>query len=131
VELCPALNYFSPRFKLKAAGAAYGYGVNLHLTAPLLASVSPITRTADLGLFADAAQVNTFQAPASPEHPLLEEFYYVHALEPTAHFRHQGKANLVFLDGHVGGETAVAGSINADLPEARVGRLRPECLRVR
>ena len=39
VEICPALDYSSPRFKLKARGAAYGYGVNLHLTWPSNSSV--------------------------------------------------------------------------------------------
>ena len=32
VELCPALPYHLAGFKLKAAGAAYGYGYNLHLS---------------------------------------------------------------------------------------------------
>src|SRR5688572_12178562 len=31
VELCPMLNYAMAKFKLKATGAAYGYGYNLHL----------------------------------------------------------------------------------------------------
>ena len=31
VTLCPSLNYLDPAFKLKAWGAAYGYGYNQHL----------------------------------------------------------------------------------------------------
>jgi prepilin-type processing-associated H-X9-DG protein len=79
-------------------------------------------------LFADAAQVNTFQAPAAPDNPLLEEFYYVNAYEPTAHFRHQDQANVVFVDGHAAAERAVADSIDPVMPEAKVGRLRDQIL---
>src|SRR6185312_13617311 len=38
VELCPSLNYAMAHFKLKATGAAYGYGYNLHLSAPMNAA---------------------------------------------------------------------------------------------
>ena len=132
VEICPSLDYGSAQFKFKATGAAYGYGVNLHLTAPKLANVARVTRPADTIAFADAAQINTFQAPASEENPLLEEFYYVSA-EPgdaTAHFRHQRTANAVFSDGHVARETPRPGSLDTHLPEQHVGQLRDECLRV-
>jgi prepilin-type processing-associated H-X9-DG protein len=77
---------------------------------------------------ADAAQVNTFQAPASPERPMLEEFYYVSVDEPTAHFRHDGRANGVFCDGHVDSEPPLVGSLDDRLPAAKVGRLRREVL---
>jgi len=131
VELCPALNYRLARFKLKATGAAYGYGYNLELSPP--ASQPPVNmqrlaRLATLAVLADAAQVNTFQPPASPDAPRLEEFYYVAQTEPTAHFRHQGKANVGFADGHVAAETPVPGSLDARLPGETIGRLRPEIL---
>jgi len=131
VEVCPALDYREPGFKLKATGAAYGYGYNLHLAPPGGERVSAASRLeppGGLGLFADAAQVNTFQPPASPENPLLEEFYYVCTNEPTAHFRHVGRANLVFCDGHVGAEAMVPGTLDDRLPQAHVGRLRSAVL---
>jgi len=133
VEICPALNYALRQFKLKAAGAAGGYGYNLGLSAPLdqpPVNVGKISRPAETAGFADAAQVNTFQAPASPDHPMIEEFYYVstNATEATAHFRHGQKAGVVFCDGHVAPETAVAGSIDPRLPRQFVGRLPPEIL---
>lgn len=130
VEICPALDYRGPWFKLKATGAAYGYGYNLHLAPPgETASATTLReRPGGIGLFADAAQVNTFQAPASPDHPLLEEFYYVCADEPTAHFRHAQRANLVFCDGHVGAEFMEPGTQDDRLPQAHVGRLRPAVL---
>jgi prepilin-type processing-associated H-X9-DG protein len=107
---------------------AYGYGVNLNLTAPTLMRIDRMTKPADTVVFADAAQVNTFQAPASPSNPLLEEFYYVHEVEKTTHFRHQETATAVFGDGHVERERAVPGSFDMNMPAQRVGRLRPECL---
>ena len=133
VAICPSLAYDSPQFKGKATGAAYGYGYNLFLSAqpdhpPV--NVSRIARSSDLAVFADAAQVNTFQPPASPDHPMLEEFYYVNTTEPTVHFRHERTANVVFRDGHVGRENPVSGSIDQRLPKERVGRLRPEILAV-
>ncbi len=133
VELCPALAYGQAGFKLKAAAAAYGYGYNLHLAPPAAAAgfvttVSKLPAPHATVLLADAAQVNTFQPPASPENPMLEEFYYVCTNEPTAHFRHGARANAVFCDGHVGAEAMTPGSLDDRLPRARVGRLRPECL---
>ena len=134
VTLCPSLNYSLRQFKLKAAGAAYGYGYNLHLSAPAgqpSVSLGKAAQPSELILFADSAQVNTFQPPASPSHPMLEEFYYVNATEATAHFRHRQKLNGLFCDGHVSTETPLAGSIDSALPSQWVGRLRPEALRLR
>ncbi|MEK7782196.1 MAG: prepilin-type N-terminal cleavage/methylation domain-containing protein [Verrucomicrobiota bacterium] len=133
VELCPSLNYALGQIKLKAQGAAYGYGYNLHLsTMPGKPPVpaAKISRPADLVLLADAAQVNTFQAPASPENPMLEEFYYVstNRMEATAHFRHAERAGGVFADGHVALEKLEAGSLDQNLPKQFVGRLRAEIL---
>lgn len=135
VELCPSLNYALGQFKLKARGAAYGYGYNLHLsTVPSKppVAVARITRPADTILLADAAQVNTFQAPASRTNPMLEEFYYVstNRSEATAHFRHLQKASVVFGDGHVAMEKMESGSLDMNLPGQFVGRLRTEQLRV-
>ena len=133
IELCPSLNYALGTFKLKASGAAYGYGYNLHLSVPpnqLPLRTSRISRPTDIVLLADAAQVNTFQAPASPENPMLEEFYYVstNRNEATAHFRHAQRANAVFCDGHVAMEKMESGSLDQNLPGQFVGRLRAESL---
>ncbi len=135
VEICPSLNYSMGQFKLKAKGAAYGYGYNLHLSVPLNQPpirISTVPRPSDTALFADAAQVNTFQAPASPSNPMLEEFYYVstNATEATAHFRHGRKANVIFCDGHVAPESPAPSSLDPRLPGQFVGRLHAERLRV-
>jgi prepilin-type processing-associated H-X9-DG protein/prepilin-type N-terminal cleavage/methylation domain-containing protein len=135
VEICPSLNYSLGQFKLKAKGAAYGYGYNLHLSTALNQPpirVSTLTRLTDTALYADAAQINTFQAPASPSNPMLEEFYYIstNATEATAHFRHARKANVIFCDGHVAPERSAPGSLDQRLPDQFVGRLHPDKLRV-
>ena len=135
IELCPSLNYALGQFKLKASGAAYGYGYNIHLSVPATqppVKVSRITRPTDLALLADAAQVNTFQPPASKSNPMLEEFYYVstNRNEATAHFRHAQRANAVFCDGHVAPERMDAGSLDQNLPAQFVGRLRLETLTI-
>jgi len=133
VQLCPSLPYSLAKFKLKALGAAYGYGYNLHL-APVAGEpfrIASVKSPPDVGLFADAAQVNTFQAPATPQNPMLEEFYYVSATERTAHFRHNSRANIVFVDGHVGQSRPVPDSIDPAMPSARVGILPSELIQVR
>jgi prepilin-type processing-associated H-X9-DG protein len=116
---------------LKATGASYAYGYNLHLSSPVSRpprKVDSVRQPVSVSLFADAAQVNDFQPPASPENPLLEEFYYLSNLEPTVHFRHQHRANVVFMDGHADMEWPVAGSLDPRMPAERVGRLREEIL---
>jgi len=108
IELCPSLDYHSGDFKLKFRGASYGYGINFYL----LNEPFPRRNDSQIALFADCAQVNTFQPPASPSNPLLEEFYYVNAHEKTAHFRHDGRANVVFCDGHMKAVKPSPGSLN-------------------
>lgn len=131
VDLCPALNYRLAQFKLKATGAAYGYGYNIHLSAPLSqpsVKLTSLERPSQIVLLADAAQVNTFQAPASPENPMLEEFYYLSTNEPTAHFRHGKRAQALHGDSHVGSAPPEEGSIDPRLPKQQVGRLAHELL---
>jgi prepilin-type N-terminal cleavage/methylation domain-containing protein/prepilin-type processing-associated H-X9-DG protein len=138
VRLCPSLNYSSPQFKLKATKIVFSYGYNKYLspgtqTQPPI-NISKVTRPTATALLADAAQVNDFQSPASPDNPLLEEFYYVDADDgqgyPNAHFRHNRQANVLFSDGHVDRERPVPDSLDSRLPNQSVGRLRPEILRI-
>jgi prepilin-type N-terminal cleavage/methylation domain-containing protein/prepilin-type processing-associated H-X9-DG protein len=139
VRLCPSLGYGLPQFKLKATNVVFSYGYNFYLSAPMgkpATNISRLHHPAQTALIADAAQVNNFEAPASPSNPMLEEFYYLD-LEtnyssadnyPNGHFRHSQKANVVFCDGHVGMETFVPGSIDPLLPSQYVGQLRPAIL---
>jgi prepilin-type processing-associated H-X9-DG protein len=134
VELCPTLNYYVSQFKLKATGATWGYGYNLFLSSA--AKEAPVNQArirdpSGIALFADAAQVNTWQDPASPENPMLEEWYYVDdgVSQPNGHFRHSRRANVAFCDGHAAVEACVEGSIDQRLPSQWVGRLRTEILK--
>jgi prepilin-type N-terminal cleavage/methylation domain-containing protein/prepilin-type processing-associated H-X9-DG protein len=137
VRLCPALNYATGQVKLKANSAVYGYGYNVYLSAAGM-NGSQIKRPTGSALFADAAQVNDFQAPASHSNPMLEEWYYVSvdtnyagsSYYPNGHFRHAQKANVIFCDGHVGLEAMVPGSLDRRLPSQFVGSLRGEVLKL-
>jgi len=139
VRLCPSLGYALAQFKLKADGVVFSYGCNRYLIEPTgkpPINLSSLRQPAQTTLAADAAQVNNFQAPASPANPMLEEWYYLD-LEtnysrpnnyPNGHFRHSQKANVAFCDGHVSAERFVADSIDPKLPSQWVGQLRPEIL---
>ena len=133
VRLCPSLDYHSPKFKLKATNVVFSYGCNTCVFAapgrPVL-NISRISKPSETVTFADAAQVNDFQSPASRSNPMLEEFYYVdtNAFYPNVHFRHAKRANVVFSDGHVALVEPVAGSIDQRMPEQFVGRLEPEIM---
>ena len=139
VRLCPALNYALPQFKPKASVPVCSYGFNALLSPASLGvspSISRVSRPTETALFADAAQVNNFQPPASPSNPMLEEWYYLDNptnypspnYYPHGQFRHSQKANAAFCDGHVGLEQFVPGSIDPKMPDQRVGRLRAEIL---
>lgn len=141
VRLCPTLYTTAAQFKLKGDNVIFSYGYNFYLSAPSgepPVSVNKIKNPTDLVLFADAAQINDFQDPASPAHPLIEEWYYLDVdtnfsspnYYPNGHFRHAQRANVTFADGHVDLEKPVSGSIDKRLPNQFIGQLRPEILMV-
>jgi prepilin-type N-terminal cleavage/methylation domain-containing protein/prepilin-type processing-associated H-X9-DG protein len=141
VRLCPTFAAIT-QLKLKAANLIfYSYAYNGVALSPSGADLTPVDMNqiktpADVVLFADSAQVNDFQAPASPSNPMLEEWYYLddptnmtsHSYYPHGHFRHSQRAEVVFCDGHVAGENLLAGSIDSKLPPQFVARFRPEIL---
>jgi prepilin-type N-terminal cleavage/methylation domain-containing protein/prepilin-type processing-associated H-X9-DG protein len=141
VRLCPALDASMPQFKSKGTNVIFSYGCNSYVfggPSQTAVNASKISHPTGTAIFADAAQVNNFQPPASHNNPLVEEWYYVD-LElnysnpnnyPNAHFRHSQNANVTFADGHVDWEKPVAGSIDPRLPNQFVGQLRPEILTV-
>lgn len=141
VRLCPSPVWNSPRFKRKGTNVVFSYGYNRYLSPPKLnrlAGINRVTQPTGTVLFADAAQVNTFQSPASPVHPMFEEFYYLDLEtnysdfnnQPNGQFRHSHKANVVFCDGHAGMESMVPGSLDKRLPDLFIGQLRPEILKI-
>ena len=127
VDLCPAFDYSSSQFKLKASVPTCDYGYNLSLSplnkAPL--NMKDIYHPSALALLADSAQVNTFEAPASPQNPMFEEWYYINqdASEPNGQFRHDQRANAVFCDGHLERQAMVAGTLDPRLPTQWIGWL--------
>ncbi len=133
VRLCPAFDASIPNFKLKATNVVFSYGYNNYLS--VAAGVPPVNmdrikQPTEMALFADSAQANDFQAPASHSRPMLEEWYYVDNTTnyPNGHFRHGRKANVTFCDSHVGQEMMVPGSRDPKMPAEYLGRLRPEIL---
>ncbi len=121
VEVCPAFPYGTAMWKPKYQGASWGYGFNTWLSGENALSL----QQAQVILFGDCAQVNTFQAPASPNHPMLEEFYMIENTQTTVHFRHGTHANMLFLDGHVVGMPMYPGTLDTRLPGGNVGRITP------
>ena len=125
VEICPAFNY-DAAYKPKYRGKWWTYGVNAELAGlPKCRSMTEV-QGRDAGrtvLFADAAWVNTFQAPASPSNPLIEEWFYIQPGMRYVHFRHGGFANVLFADWHVEACPPQAGSYDRRLPSARIGCL--------
>ena len=123
IEVCPAFAYRNPDYKPKFNGASFGYGYNIHGVAGR--HLSEIVDPSRIILFADCAQINTFQPPASLSRPLLEEFYYVspYSRDRTVHFRHGEKANVLFCDGHVESLPMASGTQDMRMPDSMVGLL--------
>jgi prepilin-type processing-associated H-X9-DG protein len=105
VEICPALLYRAPYFKQKYEIASYGYGINVNLLANGPGgkfSISQVMRPSQTIAWGDAIQINTIQPPASPQNPMLEEWYWLDIVgSPKFHFRHNGRCNVVMMDGSV------------------------------
>jgi len=127
VDFCPSFDYSSSQFKLKAAVPTcdYGYNVSLGSLGESPVNMKDIRHPSALALLADSAQVNTFEAPASVNHPMFEEWYYINQDpgEPNGQFRHDQRANAVFCDGHVERENMVVGTLDLRLPNQLIGWL--------
>lgn len=135
IEQCPSFDYQNPLYKRKAASASFGYGYNLHLSAsgartPMLndpsLKITQIQSPTQTAVFADAAQINDFQAPASPENPMVEEFYYISdggAAYANVHFRHQQQAEVAYVDGHIEKASPSPGTLDQRLPKMNLARL--------
>jgi prepilin-type processing-associated H-X9-DG protein/prepilin-type N-terminal cleavage/methylation domain-containing protein len=130
IEVCPSYDYRSPKWRQKFDQITYGYGYNYYglVTNTVGKTPSQLRDPARIVCFADTAQINTFQTPASSSNPMLEEWYYVSykTAEPAdVHFRHNGRANVLFCDGHVESLPMAPGTLDAHLPGEKVGRLNP------
>jgi prepilin-type N-terminal cleavage/methylation domain-containing protein/prepilin-type processing-associated H-X9-DG protein len=132
VRLCASPVWSSPQFKLKGTSAIFSYGCNSYVfggPGNQAVNVTKISHPASTAVFADTAQVNTFQAPASIKNPMFEEWYYFdYSPLPNVHFRHGQKANVNFADGHVDLEKPVPGSYDPHLPAQCIGWLPTEMM---
>jgi len=127
IEICKGFNYDKAIWKAKFKGASYGYGYNWWLggrsSGRILMNVASIRGGANILLFGDCGQVNTFQSPASADNPLIEEFYIIDEQETTVHFRHSRRANIVFVDGHVEVFKPYPGTENDKVEGELLGRI--------
>lgn len=109
IEICPAMPYNAPYFKRKFEIASYGYALNAYMIAGIPISdnsgvlrLHQVRQPSEVVSWADSAQINTWQAPASPGNPMLEEWYYLDGSPPPKwHFRHRRRLNAAFADGSV------------------------------
>ena len=127
IEVCPSYNYRSSKWRQKFDQITDGYGLNLNLFGRALNELT--NAPAHVVCFADTAQVNTFQPPASSTNPMIEEWYYVSYknTEPAGvQFRHNGFANVLFCDGHVTVMPMAPGTLDTRLPAVKIGRLNPD-----
>jgi prepilin-type N-terminal cleavage/methylation domain-containing protein/prepilin-type processing-associated H-X9-DG protein len=123
VETCPSF-YSAGAYKPKYKDKWWTYGINYQLSNFTGGRNIEEVRGRDAGrtvVFTDAAQVNTFQAPASPSNPMVEEWFYVQPGVRMVHFRHQGMANVLMADWHVESVEPAPGSYHPLLPKSCVG----------
>jgi prepilin-type N-terminal cleavage/methylation domain-containing protein len=131
IKTDPAFLRYSPRLKPKYQDGNYGYGYNTVLAADSTGKPRNVTQVnfpTQIVVFATCAQVNTFQPPASPKNPMIEEFYMVNDTTVSAHFRHGRCALAAFLDGSVrplSMDTDMQpGTQDQRIPTANIGTLK-------
>ncbi|MEI8292457.1 MAG: hypothetical protein WCG66_00550 [bacterium] len=117
---------FKPKYRNGYIGLGYntllgggfmGSGVLMKQT--LLADPSQVV------VFFTAAQVNTFQRPATSRNPMIEEFYGIDEREVTVHFRHRGQAMVSFASGNAGFLPMDESTRDKRAPGANIGRFAP------
>ena len=136
----PSFSFTGKPFKPKYRHGYIGIGYNVELagTNGWVVGTGTPRRYWDLAnpsrtvVFATAAQVNTFQAPASARNPMVEEFYGFdsdRAKIPSVHFRHNNHAMVAYASGEAGLVRLDPATIDKRAPEAGVGRLDAGSLR--
>jgi prepilin-type N-terminal cleavage/methylation domain-containing protein len=125
---------FKPKYKFGYLGA--GYNVLLAHTNSFMAWIGGaedehltklhhLSKPSETVVFATSAQVNNFQSPASPSHPMIEEFYGIDERQPTVHFRHDGQAMVALANGSVGHLPMDPSTLDTRAPDAMIGRFAP------
>lgn len=135
----PSMRFSGKPFKPKYKFGYIGCGYNVHLANGWVTGTSPkakqplrywdLKNPGQTVVFATSAQINTFQAPASPENPMIEEFYGIDDKEKTVHFRHGGQAMVAYADGSAGFIPMSEGKADSRAPGANIGKLAKKYLR--
>jgi prepilin-type N-terminal cleavage/methylation domain-containing protein/prepilin-type processing-associated H-X9-DG protein len=118
--LCPDFDVgqvTSLRFNTVTSGYAYNYiylgpglqaaidfvTMTVNPQKPIYYSLKDVQSTSQTIVLADAAQVNCIDWPTCSQNVFTESWYLEPPSDsfPTTHFRHNGVANVSFLDGHV------------------------------
>lgn len=126
-------NAFKPKFRNGYIGI--GYNIEIGGGFQSLTNCShygSLSDPAKVVVFCTSAQINDFQSPASPSHPMIEEFYSfdkgagAQGRYPSVHFRHNGKAMVSFATGNAGFLDMEESTRDSRMPQANVGRFAPK-----
>ena len=119
-------NAFKPKYRNGYIGVGYNtlLGGSFLGTTPLKRQ-SQLQDPSQVVVFFTSAQVNTFQKPASPKNPMLEEFYGIDEKEVTVHGRHGGKAMVAYASGNAGFLAIDESTRDRKCPQANIGRFAP------
>jgi hypothetical protein len=136
IKTDPALAQYAGHWKSKYQNGNFGYGYNTVLAADSTGkprNALSVNLPSQMIVFATCAQVNTFEPPATPSNPMVEEFYMISDTQVTAHFRHGRHALAAFLDGSVR-ELSMAtdmqpGSQDMRMPSANIGSFKSSYVR--
>ncbi len=136
----PSFGFTGKPFKPKYEHGYIGVGYNVLLAGTngwVASGGKPmryweLTDPSQTVVFATSAQVNSFQKPATPKNPMIEEFYGFDddtAKIPSVHFRHNGHAMVAYANGSAGLIPIDPATSDKRAPEANVGRLDSKCVR--
>jgi hypothetical protein len=119
---------FKPKYKSGYIGVGYNAvlgGGRMNNSDKRTLSYWSLNSPAHVAVFATCAQVNTFQAPASASHPMIEEFPYFDERETTVHFLQGDMAMVGFADGSAGFLPLDKSTRVGGLKNVTVGRFAP------
>jgi prepilin-type N-terminal cleavage/methylation domain-containing protein len=119
---------FKPKYKSGYIGVGYNAvlgGGRMNSSESKVLSYWTLSDPARVAVFATCAQVNTFQAPASASHPMIEEFPYFDERETTIHFLQGNVAMVGFADGSAGFLPMDKSTRVGGLRNVTVGRFAP------
>jgi prepilin-type N-terminal cleavage/methylation domain-containing protein len=129
----PSLAFTGKALKPKYQFGYIGVGYNIHLGGGWMGGnplrYFELEKPHETVVFATSAQVNTFQSPASPNNPMIEDFYGFDdgatGNQPSIHFRHNGKAMVAYATGNAGFLEMDKSTLDMRAPEAKIGRFAP------